>query len=400
MTDFGPQGATYSNGLSTGSISNTAARNITVGYQAYRGFLPPQPYGRHKSIIHAPNYTQVVSGVKYGRPFSRETLMSGYQGPAPFDGFFLKEDLQKRAKFFANANYLQRLRDSDFNVGVTLIEAGKTTAHVTNTAKRLVQSYRLLRRGNIRGFLNVLNADLNGRSNRQLQRAARIRGPINREIASSLWLEYNYAWRPLLSDVHNAAHALANVLSRRTDDLRITGYNKQVETYRTSNFTEIRDGEGYTDSYHEDCEVAHNVIITARSISPELRVASAIGLDNPLLVAWEVVPFSFVADWFIPVGTWLSTMSAPTGFKLTSGMYGKRVKITRTSSKSGLTHYSRGSFTRLSNNKHQEYDTYNRYVTSSFPVNHGPPPFARIADAMGTRNMITSLALLQQVFKP
>lgn len=30
-----------------------------------------------------------------------------------------------------------------------------------------------------------------------------------------------------------------------------------------------------------------------------------LGLKDPLSIAWELVPYSFVADWFIPIGAWL-----------------------------------------------------------------------------------------------
>jgi len=32
-------------------------------------------------------------------------------------------------------------------------------------------------------------------------------------------------------------------------------------------------------------------------------------LTNPALVAWELVPFSFVADWFVPIGSWLTAIA-------------------------------------------------------------------------------------------
>jgi hypothetical protein len=33
------------------------------------------------------------------------------------------------------------------------------------------------------------------------------------------------------------------------------------------------------------------------------------GVLDPLSVAWEVLPFSFVADWFIPIGTYLENLN-------------------------------------------------------------------------------------------
>jgi hypothetical protein len=33
---------------------------------------------------------------------------------------------------------------------------------------------------------------------------------------------------------------------------------------------------------------------------------NGLGLNNPVGIAWELIPFSFVVDWFVPVGKWLT----------------------------------------------------------------------------------------------
>jgi hypothetical protein len=40
---------------------------------------------------------------------------------------------------------------------------------------------------------------------------------------------------------------------------------------------------------------------------------SQIGVTNPLSLAWELVPYSFVIDWFIPVGDYLGSFDALVG---------------------------------------------------------------------------------------
>jgi len=42
------------------------------------------------------------------------------------------------------------------------------------------------------------------------------------------------------------------------------------------------------------------------------------GLDNPFLVAWELVPLSFVADYFLPIGRVIAGMGA------VSALYGAK----------------------------------------------------------------------------
>ncbi len=36
-----------------------------------------------------------------------------------------------------------------------------------------------------------------------------------------------------------------------------------------------------------------------------LATQRSLGLTDPYSVAWDLLPFSFIADWFIPIGTYL-----------------------------------------------------------------------------------------------
>ena len=43
------------------------------------------------------------------------------------------------------------------------------------------------------------------------------------------------------------------------------------------------------------------------------KTLSETGFSNPLSVAWEIVPWSFVIDWMIPVGDYLNGLDALCG---------------------------------------------------------------------------------------
>lgn len=52
----------------------------------------------------------------------------------------------------------------------------------------------------------------------------------------------------------------------------------------------------------------------AKDIVPDSRLATEVGrklygFDNPLGVLWEATPYSFVADWFFPVGSYLNGLN-------------------------------------------------------------------------------------------
>jgi hypothetical protein len=53
--------------------------------------------------------------------------------------------------------------------------------------------------------------------------------------------------------------------------------------------------------------------------NPNLYLANKLGFVNPAVIAWELVPFSFVVDWFVPVGNFLSQWTDFVGLSLQNG---------------------------------------------------------------------------------
>jgi len=59
--------------------------------------------------------------------------------------------------------------------------------------------------------------------------------------------------------------------------------------------------------------------IEATILDPGAFTREKFGLANPAVIAWEVVPWSFAVDWFIPIGDVLSAASATSGLKFSRG---------------------------------------------------------------------------------
>lgn len=54
-----------------------------------------------------------------------------------------------------------------------------------------------------------------------------------------------------------------------------------------------------------------------RISNPNLYEANRLGLTNPAAVAWEVVPFSFLIDWFVNVGEVIGGYTSELGLEIT-----------------------------------------------------------------------------------
>lgn len=114
-------------------------------------------------------------------------------------------------------------------------------------------------------------------------------------------LQYEYAIRPLLysmEQIRKIQKDRAKMILRKSRSKSITfSTNNQVPTtgafFREEGSVEVR--LRACSYYKFDDELD--------------RVTSSIRF-NPLLTAWELIPFSFVLDWFIGVGDWLVNQTA------------------------------------------------------------------------------------------
>lgn len=144
--------------------------------------------------------------------------------------------------------------------------------------------------------------------------------------AARKYLEYVYGWRPLMQDIH---------------DLIARGKEKaQAPLLLSASTSTERGGAGPSFSYEDYStkEVSRystvnfsdrvNCTLVAR-VDPEyagVRALNQLGLVNPLSLAWELVPFSFVIDWVLPIGSVLQSYTAPAGLKFVTGSVSRRVK--------------------------------------------------------------------------
>jgi len=237
----------------------------------------------------------------------------------------------------AVSRLLINLSDTKTNTLVTAAEMNKTVDHLAKTAKRLFNSLRALKKGDFLGFTNALGVTSGSAGKKRFYRKKKgeSRNPNSsrfgeyststasgrtRDFAAETWLEYQYAWKPLLFDVYSHAKALAEL---------------NIEHQHV-----IRRAEGSAQS-HADMTVTYRPqyqLVTKRSeerkwskvgVFYQLQngapnAFTQLGIDNPLAVAWELVPFSFVADWFLPIGTYLSNLTASGGYVFHSGFISRR----------------------------------------------------------------------------
>lgn len=146
------------------------------------------------------------------------------------------------------------------------------------------------------------------------QRAARRAGKRSRNYGEALkafrqyWLEYRYGWRPLCHDV---AQALISFSTKRHRHELVRGRGYQSQSLDDSKVTLSSQNLGNS--------VTRNVIVTETYSGQRTYRGVAYGEvgdpsiaqwgSDPFVTAWELIPYSFVMDWFIQVGDYLQAIS-------------------------------------------------------------------------------------------
>lgn len=188
-----------------------------------------------------------------------------------------------------------KIRGHDFNAGIALGTGHQTAALIGSSAARLANGLRALKSGlGPKAIVNALNGAKGRASGRGRERPTL---DEHRDVEMSRrWLEASYGWMPLLSDVHGAAQALA---------LHVQKVQQVTFTARHSSEWRVIDRK---DSYHTSHEFVRNrkqIVYTFERESDLPSEFVKLGLTDPLSVAWELVPWSFAIDWFLPIGSML-----------------------------------------------------------------------------------------------
>lgn len=198
---------------------------------------------------------------------------------------------------------LNKLRSSDVNFGVMLAEAGETAELFTTTAHRIasaVNAFRIKRPGD---FL----------------KAAVHQGTASWRKTPQAWLELQYGWNPLMSDLYGACSELDSPKTREKNVFSVKSKKTLMDALTVDFSSVLYSGCRVTVGVKADMKVS----LAYRLRNFTLALLSSLGLTNPAEIVWERVPFSFVVDWFLPVGNWLSALGGDFGYDFLNGCYSR-----------------------------------------------------------------------------
>lgn len=190
-----------------------------------------------------------------------------------------------------------------------------------------------------------------------------------RKKLSGAWLNYVYGIKPLCQDLHAIACSEIKLLQR------IKG--RQVNWWEYKHADPTVHGAG---TYR----ATYNYAVSLKD--PLYATLAGAGLTNPALIAWELTPFSFMADWLLPVGPYLEMLSSTSGLEKHSGSFTETEIISayKTSSMLGSSAYHRINRYKLK-----------RRTTTTFP----DPPLPSFKNPFSPVHALNFLTIIHQFVK-
>lgn len=292
----------------------------------------------------------------------------------------------------------------DFSAGLMLGTADESLRTIYESAKRIGKAVDQVKRGNLLGAFTILKGN-NMFSYRHRPSQAKIgkmekailairrdrkRRPLTPQQAlkhrSSDWLELQYGWFPLLSDTYDSGATLGHLMGTPLS-----------RTYRVRVWHDFSGSVHTASSY---AKLGKVTAVTAGQLIARISEVNAIGLmglTDPLSLAWERLPWSFVADWFLPVQSWLSARSLTQNLK---GTYVK-TRYLRVIGR-GLNYKTPGTYPNYQSL--DSGDCYEKIVTvkRTTGINIPSPPlpvFKPLASVPSLRRALNAVSLLvQRVF--
>lgn len=228
--------------------------------------------------------------------------------------------LPASAKAQLEIKALNALRNGKVDLGVSFGERKEAAGMMLDRFTKIAKAYRSFRKGHFRD-------------------AARHLG-LGWRDAPNNWLEYQYGWKPMLGDVYTAVDNIANKDNANNSRCyyRVKkGLGLEIPVDVATSASNMTIFTRRVNTFHLSCRFDFMP-------NPDMdmfRTLDEWGVTNPSLVAWELVPFSFVVDWALPIGDFLNALTAARAFTFRGGSFSQFNDLT---SRSWLKPYSSVGF--------------------------------------------------------
>ncbi len=323
-------------------------------------------YERHGAVYRTLNpgvwdYTFSASNHRMIRGyegFSESTLTDAYL--RPWSG----ADPLVFARTQANVECMQKLGEQKASFLEDLAEAHRTYREVATLTRTLLLAVKAAK----------------GRDMKSLGRLLGLQKPT--KAISGALLSYQYGWRPLMSDIH----AGVQLLNGRLNKPLILRAAREVKT----NFDEQFPSNWTTAVYNVrlNTNVVNKTILYAVITDSFVHTAQQYGTQDPLGLAWDLIPYSFVVDWAMPIGNVLGALASIRGLTFLDGVTIQRME--------GKGQFSRKFGTTGYYPLVEQRVAYELFKTVRTKLTAFPTPMTYFKSPFSHQHVVDVLALLRQ----
>jgi len=137
-----------------------------------------------------------------------------------------------------------------------------------------------------------------------LAKTVRAMRHLNTKAAANAWLEFTYGWKPLASsiwDTFTTHMTMPPIKVVATASVREEYSESTTSGLYNGSFQTIRTGKGFGSNR---CKI-EGWFQPPQSERDRLNRYTSL---NPFSIAWELVPYSFIIDWFVDIGGYMRNL--------------------------------------------------------------------------------------------
>lgn len=294
------------------------------------------PVTNYTKTSSSANYYSYRSGQKQAKPFNLvlsylRDLVSNYATTGTGGSAYTPEVVSSHTVYTnfgsdaamygqAYERFKSKLSDRA-SIGVSLLELDQSVAMIAARSTQLIRFGKQLRRGNLVG------------ASHELRLSAVPKGAKASKSFANNYLEFHFGWAPLIGDIHSAIDVLQSPVKTCNPKGSSSEPDKNV-AFETPVKYRLDGNVGMCGSSYKSRDTYRYMIgkrrvtvgADVRVSNPNLWLANQLGLINPAVLVYELIPFSFVADWFINVEQFLSSGTDFYGLTLDKAFTSKSVK--------------------------------------------------------------------------
>lgn len=217
-----------------------------------------------------------------------------------------------------------RVPGSSINAFVTALELPETLTMLANAALAAGEAIKRFAKGDIAGGIKALGQEgkLGRRSKARVKAASSHGGksPYDKDytitdngykLPENIYLEYVFGWAPFIGDIQGALKALDKKYEKGKKFTGTASNNGEGPT--AARATRMLTGYG-NGQKSIPTRAGTKVTSSARVQNSQAALLNGIGVVNPIAALWEIIPYSFLVDYFVDVGGYLQSLTSNAGF--------------------------------------------------------------------------------------